>query len=118
MHYSMLYRRTSGSRLHNVLMNLTFDPTYIPVEDLRSKLAELDALQENIRQQTTERGGRLQQALGVAERFSSDQQDAVRALRDIQDNIVSQDSPGVDPPTIKEQLRELDVSASSLCVSR
>ena len=34
----------------------------------------------------------------------------MRSLRDIQDNLVSQDSPGVDPSTIAEQQRELQVN--------
>ena len=84
------------------------------MEDLRAKLQELDALQENIRMQTSERGCQLQEALGVADKYSHDQQDAIRALRDIQDNIVSQDSPGVDPATIREQLRELEVREHSV----
>ena len=46
----------------------------------------------------------------ILHRFANEYQDVVRSLRDIQDNLVSQDSPGVDPSTIAEQQRELQVS--------
>ena len=55
------------------------------------------------------RGDRLARALEVADKFESDYQEAIRALRDIQDNLNSQDSPGVDVATIEEQQRELQV---------
>ena len=78
-------------------------------EDLRSKLQDMDTLQDSIRQQTKQRAAILDEALVVADKFSGDYQDAIRALRDIQDNILSQDSPGVDPMTVREQERELQV---------
>lgn len=76
----------------------------------------MDSLQENIRQQSRARSGALEEALGVAEKFSHDWQDAVQALRDIQDNLMSQDSPGVDPQTIQEQQRELEVEIQPLYI--
>ena len=78
-------------------------------EDLRSKLQDLDALQDGILQGTSERAGELERALGVAEAFTKEYQDTIRALRDIQDNLLSQDSPGVDPATVREQQKELQV---------
>lgn len=46
----------------------------------------------------------------MSDRFSQEYGEVLRSLREIQDNLVSQDSPGVDPATIAEQLRELAVS--------
>ena len=82
----------------------------ISVEDLRSKLQELDTLQENIKAQSSERSGKLDQALNVAEKFHNDYNDVTRSLRDVQDNLISQDSPGIDAATIIEQQKELAVS--------
>lgn len=79
-------------------------------EDLRSKLQDLDSLHEGIRQGTRKRADELDRTLGVAETFAREYQDIIRMLRDIQDNLLSQDSPGVDPATIKEQQKELQVS--------
>ena len=50
----------------------------------------------------------------VAECFSNEYTDVIRALRDIQDNLLSQDSPGVDPSTIEEQQKELQVGDKDL----
>lgn len=83
---------------------------------MRSKLQDLDALQENIRQETRGRAAQLQEALGVSEKFGRDYREAIRALSDIQDNLASQDSPGVDPATIKEQNKELEVQDLVLSV--
>ena len=63
----------------------------------------------SIEQKASGRGESLAHAQEVATRFESDYQEAFRALRDIQDNISSQDSPGVDPATIEEQQKELQV---------
>ncbi len=81
----------------------------LPVEDLRCKLQDLENLQENIRYQTRERSGQLEEALGVAEKFQTDYQEATHGLKDVQDNLASQDHPGIDPATIQEQLKELQV---------
>ena len=81
-------------------------------EDLRAKLQDLDSLENSTREKTAQRGADLERALGIADKFQSDQQEAVRALRDIQDNLLSQDSPGVDAATIEEQQKELKVCFS------
>ena len=83
-------------------------------EDLRCKLRDVEALVTSIEQKAQERGASLTHAQQVAARFESDYQEAFRALRDIQDNISSQDSPGVDPATIEEQQKELQVRVTSL----
>ncbi len=78
-------------------------------EELRSKLQELDSLQDNIRHHTSVRSKDLEDTHDIASRFTDEYQHVIRSLRDIQDNLLSQDSPGVDPPTIKEQQKELQV---------
>lgn len=68
---------------------------------------------ENIKQGTANRTSDLDRALEISDRFAGQYQDVVRGLRDTQDNLLSQDSPGVDPATIAEQQRELKVKTYS-----
>jgi len=58
---------------------------------------------------TQERSSRLEEALFVGENFQQAVLEAMQALRSVQDNLLSQDTPGSDPATIQEQLRELQV---------
>ena len=50
----------------------------------------------------------------MADAFHATYKDVMRALQDIQDNLISQDCPGIDVPTIGEQQKELEVRASFL----
>ena len=45
----------------------------------------------------------------MADSFHATYKDVMRALQDIQDNLASQDSPGIDAATIGEQQKELEV---------
>ena len=92
-----------------LVLNIQHNILFALGEDLRSKLHDVNNLQENVRAETRSRGAHLEEALGVADKFARDFQDAIRALRDAQDNLVSQDSPGVDTATVAEQQRELEV---------
>ena len=92
-----------------LVLNIQQNILFALGEDLRSKLHDVNNLQENVRAETRSRGAHLEEALGVADKFARDFQDAIRALRDAQDNLVSQDSPGVDTATVAEQQRELEV---------
>jgi len=78
-------------------------------EDLRCRLQDIDALHDNIQQQTRERARQLDEAVSVADSFHATYKDVMRALQDIQDNLASQDSPGIDAATIGEQQKELEV---------
>ena len=69
----------------------------------------MEVLEQSIGKKTEERARKLDKAMLVAEKFHREYHDVIRALKDIQDNLLSQDSPGVDVPTIKEQQKELKV---------
>ena len=45
----------------------------------------------------------------MADSFHTTYKDVMRALQDIHDNLLSQDSPGIDVATIGEQQKELEV---------
>ena len=49
----------------------------------------------------------------MADSFHATYKDVMRALQDIQDNLMSQDSPGIDTATIGEQQKELEVRLNS-----
>ena len=102
-HYKRYFAYLAASSISHRLL-ATFSG-----EDLRAKLQDVDALVTRIGDKARHRGDRLARALEVADKFESDYQEAIRALRDIQDNLNSQDSPGVDVATIEEQQRELQV---------
>ncbi|ELT90303.1 hypothetical protein CAPTEDRAFT_205084 [Capitella teleta] len=87
-------------------------------EDLRAKIQDLDKMHNEIKDATTQRENSLQGALAVAEKFRRDYQDAMQSLRDIQDNLASQDSPGVDPATVFEQQKELQSILEELQAAR
>ena len=76
----------------------------------------MDRLHSRICTQLAERSNKLNDALVVAEDFSQSYFDTIKALRDVQDNLMSQDSPGVDPTVIIEQQKELNVSGGYLGV--
>ena len=58
----------------------------------------------------TTRGQQLSDAISVAEKFDNDLREVLRILTDAQDNLLSQDTPGIEPATVEEQLRELQVN--------
>ena len=80
-----------------------------PVADLQHKLSDLDVLKTNLTQQLEERASHLNDAMNLAMVFSKVYSELMKSLRDIQDNLMSQDSPGVDTGTVQEQQKELDV---------
>ena len=88
----------------------------IPVDDLKGKLEELDRLQSNIQKETSDRAHALEEAVQVADRFNHTYSQLMQALRDVNDNLASQDSPGVDTSTIRQQQNELLVSRYTLFV--
>lgn len=51
----------------------------------------------------------LDDALQVAEKFNDLCSETMSNLRDLKDNLLSQEPPGVDSPTVQEQQKELKV---------
>ena len=83
---------------------------FYTVEDIRSKISELNGLTNQIQDGTQAREAALVEALGVSEKFYDLCGDVMSNLRDLKDNIYSQEPPGVDAQTIKEQQKELKVA--------
>lgn len=77
-------------------------------------MQDLDKLTQDLRENTAQRDTQLREALEVADKYHKDYHNALQALRDIQDNLHSQDSPGVDPATVQEQQKELQAIMEDL----
>ena len=73
------------------------------------KLTELATLHNQIRDATHRRDGELTSALQVAQKFFDLCNDTMSNLRDLKDNLLSQEPPGIDSSTVKEQQKELKV---------
>lgn len=84
--------------------NLTFSAA-----DIKQKISELNGLTNQIQEGAQGREAALQDALEVAEKFHDLCADTMGNLRDLKDNMISQEPPGVDPQTVKEQQKELKV---------
>ncbi|KAK3083433.1 hypothetical protein FSP39_022457, partial [Pinctada imbricata] len=76
-------------------------------EDLKQKITELATLNNQIRDATQRREGELTGALKVSQRFFDLCNDTMSNLRDLKDNLLSQEPPGVDSSTVREQQKEL-----------
>ena len=87
---------------HNYVLNISAD-------DIKQKISELNGLANQIKEGAQSREGALQDALEVAEKFHDLCGDTMSNLRDLKDNMISQEPPGVDPQTVKEQQKELKV---------
>ncbi|KAL5005910.1 hypothetical protein ScPMuIL_017068 [Solemya velum] len=87
-------------------------------EDIRNKVAEIADLSRQIQDGTRQRDGALREALGVSEKFFDLCSDTMSNLRDLKDNLLSQEPPGVDPPTVQEQQKELKELRKELGKSR
>lgn len=71
--------------------------------DIRQKLERLNGLWEAVQQAARTRGQSLESALAVAERFWEELNAVMRALRDLQENLDSQEPPAVEPQAIHQQ---------------
>ncbi|KAL1415474.1 hypothetical protein MTO96_006817 [Rhipicephalus appendiculatus] len=70
---------------------------------IRQKLERLNGLWEAVQQAARTRGQSLESALAVAERFWEELNAVMRALRDLQENLDSQEPPAVEPQAIHQQ---------------
>ncbi|XP_052234757.1 dystonin-like isoform X4 [Dreissena polymorpha] len=79
----------------------------IEAEDIKQKIMELNGLANQIKDGAQARDQSLKEALDMAEKFHDLCGEVMSNLRDLKDNIISQEPPGVDPQTVKEQQKEL-----------
>lgn len=77
------------------------------VSDIKKKLERLNGLWNEVQKATNDRGRSLEEALALAEKFWSELQAVMATLRDLQDNLNSQEPPAVEPKAIQQQQIEL-----------
>ena len=78
-------------------------PSDPAIRDIKAKLERLSSLWDTVVAATGERGKSLEEALVVAERFWQEMQAVMVALRELQDTLVTQEPPAVDPAQIEQQ---------------
>jgi ABC-type transporter Mla subunit MlaD len=78
-------------------------PSDPAVKDIKGKLEKLAKLWDTVVSATGERGKSLEEALGVAERFWEELQAVMAALKDLQEALISQEPPAVEPSKIQQQ---------------
>merc|ERR1719367_1888020 len=77
------------------------------IKDIKKKLDKLNDLWKEIETGTKNRSKSLEHALALAEKFWDELQNVMDNLKQIQDNLNSQEPPGVEPKVIEAQKAEL-----------
>lgn len=80
-------------------------------------MAEITQLYGNVGASATQRDKLLRQVLHDATQYFDLTTDVLSSLRDLKDSLLSQQLPGVDTATIREQQSELAVSGHDSGVS-
>ena len=73
------------------------------IKDIKKKLDKLNDLWKEIEAGTKNRSKSLEDALALAEKFWDELQQVMSNLREIQENLKSQDPPAVEPKAIEKQ---------------
>jgi hypothetical protein len=78
--------------------------------ELKNKVDELAELYAAIKAETDSRNTALEQTLGVSEKFWDNFNGIVNTLKELQDNLASQEPAALEPELIREQQEVVDVS--------
>ncbi|XP_050545683.1 dystonin isoform X17 [Daktulosphaira vitifoliae] len=73
------------------------------VKDIKRKLDRLNSLWNEVQDATNDRGRSLEEALKLAEKFWDELQNVMATLKNIQDSLLSQEAPAVEPAMLKKQ---------------
>lgn len=77
------------------------------IKDIKKKLDKLKDLWDQIQKGTKNRSDSLEDALALAEKFWDELQQVMNTLKEIQDNLSSQEPPAVEPKAIEAQKQAL-----------
>jgi dystonin len=77
------------------------------IKEIKKKLDKLNGLWNQIQKGTKDRSDSLEEALALAEKFWDELQQMMAQLKELQDQLKSQDPPGVEPKVIEAQKAEL-----------
>lgn len=101
---------------HSIQNNIWLSSIVFIAADIKQKISELNGLANEIKDGAQSRDAALTEALEVSEKFHDLCGEVMSNLRDLKDNMISQEPPGVDPQTVKEQQKELKVGDSDYSV--
>ncbi|XP_075678400.1 dystonin-like isoform X3 [Dermatophagoides pteronyssinus] len=73
------------------------------IRDIKNKLDRLNDLWNDINRMANERGDCLDDALKLAKQFWNELNDVMRAIKDLEDQLESQEPPAVEPEKIQRQ---------------
>ena len=76
---------------------------------MKSKVDNLMDMYSKLKEETENRNKVLEDTLDVSERFWDDLNGLVTSLKELEDMVNSQDAPGLEPKSIKEQQHMLEV---------
>ncbi|KAK6172103.1 hypothetical protein SNE40_018056 [Patella caerulea] len=80
----------------------------VEAEDVQSKVVEINKLYGQVQYGAKGKEQQLGSALAYSDKLFDISSDVMASLRDLKDNMYSQEPAGVDPPTVKEQQSELE----------
>ena len=75
--------------------------------DIKKKLDSLNTLWDHLQSATNDRGKSLDEALAISEKFWTELQSVMKALKELQETLSSQEPPAIEPSAIMEQQKEL-----------
>lgn len=73
------------------------------IKDIKRKLEKLNSLWGEVQRATNDRGQFLEDTLEAAQRFWNELHAIMATLRDLEDNLTSQEPPAVEPKAIQKQ---------------
>lgn len=77
------------------------------IRDIRNKLDKLNDLWEEVHRMANDRGDNLDKALELAKKFWAELADCMRAIKQLEDSLNAQETPGVEPEKLKKQAQML-----------
>ena len=77
------------------------------VKDIKKKLDKLTGLWNEVQGMASKRGDNLEDALALAEKFWDELQQVMSNLKDLENQLASQEPPAIDPKAIESQQKEL-----------
>ena len=81
---------------------------------MKDKLLDLCHLYEKINEGANTRANKLEDTLEVGDRFWDDLHNLSRTLKDLQDSLINQEPPALEPSLIREQQDNLEVMVSKI----
>ncbi|KAK9887502.1 hypothetical protein WA026_023054 [Henosepilachna vigintioctopunctata] len=73
------------------------------IKEIKRKLVKLNKLWDDVQKATSNRGNSLENALDAAQKFWNELHAIMSTLKDLEESLISQEPPAVEPKAIQEQ---------------